>query len=86
DTRAKRGPLLLVGGGADRIVPPSLVRAAYRRYKDARSITELRVFAGRGHTLYTDHGWADVAGAALGFLDRHGLAAVPADSPRAQSS
>ncbi|MEV7007946.1 alpha/beta hydrolase [Streptosporangium sp. NPDC051022] len=77
DTRGKRGPLLLIAGKEDRIVPPSLVKAAYGRYRDTRSITEYQAFEGRGHSLCVDHGWADVAEAALSFLDRQGLAAMP---------
>jgi pimeloyl-ACP methyl ester carboxylesterase len=63
-----RGPLLLIAGGEDHTVPPVLVHSAARRYRNARAITELHAFPGRGHSLVIDSGWKEVAQYCLGWL------------------
>ncbi|MGY1806827.1 alpha/beta hydrolase [Blastococcus sp. SYSU D00669] len=79
DTRAERGPLLMVAAGEDRTVPESTVRAAHRiQAKRNAGVTEFRAFPGRGHSYGADSGWRDVADAALEFLSRHGVTAAPA--------
>jgi non-heme chloroperoxidase len=78
DTRAERGPLLMLAAGEDRTVPESSVRAAYRiQSKRNAGVTELVDFPGRSHSYGADSGWRDVAGTALDFLTRHGIAAAP---------
>ena len=37
-------------------------------------VTELREFPDRGHSLALDHGWREVAEAAVTWLDKHALA------------
>jgi non-heme chloroperoxidase len=73
DTERERGPLLLLAAGRDRTVPESSVKAAYRIQRRNPGVTEFRTFADRGHSMGADAGWADVAGAALEFLARHGV-------------
>lgn len=74
DLRHERGPLLLIGGGKDRTVPASTVRAAYKlQSKKNSGITEFQVFPDRGHSYPADHGWRELADAALAFLDKHGI-------------
>jgi len=78
DVDRERGPLLIIAGGADRTVPEATVRAAYKRYRHNPSVTELKVFDGRSHSQPIDHGWRDIAGYALDFLARSGLAPAAA--------
>ncbi|MEZ0094481.1 alpha/beta hydrolase [Streptacidiphilus sp. EB129] len=74
DTRRDdRGPLLLVAGGADHIVPPVVVKAAYDLYTPSRATTDYHVFPGRGHSMVLDHGWRDVAEHSLNWLNRQGF-------------
>ena len=73
DVNAKRGPLLITGGGRDRVVPAVTTRAAFAQYRKASTTTEYREFADRGHSLAIDHGWREVADVALAFLAKHGL-------------
>jgi hypothetical protein len=49
-------------------VPPVLVRSALRRYRLSTAITEIKEFAGRGHSLTIDSGWKEIADACLGWL------------------
>lgn len=70
---ATRGPLLLVSGAADHTVPPVLVRSTLKRYRKSPAATELKMFAGRGHSLTIDSGWREIAEYSLGWLKGKGL-------------
>lgn len=73
----ERGPLLVISGGKDNIVPWALSNAAYKRQKKNSAPTEIVEIEGRGHSLVIDNGWPEVADTALGFLTRHGVTATP---------
>ncbi len=68
---ATRGPLLLVAGERDHIVPPAVTRATMRQYRRSGALTELVEIPGRGHSLTIDHGWREVADTALSWLGAH---------------
>jgi len=68
-----RAPLLIISGGADRTVPDSVTRAAYKMYGKSAAVTEFRQFPDRGHSLTVDSGWRDVAQASLDWLARQGI-------------
>jgi pimeloyl-ACP methyl ester carboxylesterase len=72
-TNATRGPLLITSGEKDHIVPPVLCKSALKRYKKSPAITELKSFAGRGHSLAIDHGWKKIAEYSLQWLNEKGL-------------
>ncbi|TIC83554.1 alpha/beta hydrolase [Nocardioides sp. GY 10113] len=70
-----RGPMLVVTGERDHIVPFALGNAAYQRQKkNAHHVTELVEIPGAGHSLVIDSHWGEVADVALEFLARVGLA------------
>ncbi|MEV0850189.1 alpha/beta hydrolase [Streptomyces sp. NPDC049954] len=73
---AARGPLLLVSGQEDRMVPDPVTRAVYRLYGDSTAVSELKQFADRGHSMVVDSGWRAVADHVLGWLDTHGVHAL----------
>lgn len=66
----QRGPLLIVSGEKDHTVPHAVAEAAFRRQKRNKGVTEFLEFKNRGHSLTIDHGWQEVADAALGFVRR----------------
>jgi pimeloyl-ACP methyl ester carboxylesterase len=70
---SRRGPLLLIAGGADHTVPPLLVRSALRVYQNSAAVTELKEFAGRGHSLTVDSGWWEIAEYCLTWLRGKGF-------------
>ncbi|MFG1663937.1 alpha/beta hydrolase [Streptomyces sp. Y7] len=72
---ADRGPLLLISGQEDLLVPDSVTRAVYKQYGDSTAVTDLKQFADRAHSLVVDSGWRYVADYVLGWLDEHGLRA-----------
>lgn len=75
---ARRGPLLLVSGQEDLLVPDVVTRAAYLRYGDSTALTDLKQFADRAHSLTIDSGWRFVADYVLGWLHERGIRPRPA--------
>jgi pimeloyl-ACP methyl ester carboxylesterase len=65
-----RGPLLIISGEKDHIVPWSIAKASYKRQKRNSAVTEIIEIPGRGHSLVIDHGWREVAETALAFVQR----------------
>lgn len=76
---ATRGPLLVVSGQEDRLVPDPVTRAVYKLYGDSSAMSDLKQFADRGHSMVVDSGWRAVADYVLAWLDAHGIHAVPAE-------
>ena len=70
---ANRGPLLLMMGGKDHTVPEAVTKATLKQYRHSEATTDLLEFADRAHSLTIDHGWKDVADAALSWLGKQGL-------------
>lgn len=71
---ADRGPLLVVSGEKDNIVPWALANAAYKQQaKNTHHVTEIVEIPGVGHSLVIDSHWGEVADAALAFLRARGL-------------
>lgn len=68
-----RGPLLLISGQEDRVVPDAVTRAAYKLYGDCTAVTNLKQFPDRGHSLIVDSGWHQVADYALTWLAANGV-------------
>jgi pimeloyl-ACP methyl ester carboxylesterase len=65
-----RGPLLLISGDADHTVPPSLVKAQFKKQQRNPGVTEFKSIPDRGHSLTIDDGWQEVANASLEFVKR----------------
>ncbi|MBU3870175.1 alpha/beta hydrolase, partial [Streptomyces sp. 4503] len=74
-----RGPLLLLSGQEDRLIPDSVTRTVYKQYGDSTAVTDLKQFADRGHSLVIDNGWRFVADYVLGWLDERGIRALPGE-------
>ncbi len=69
DFNRPRRPLLITAGQKDHIVPASLNRSNYKKYKGP-SITEFKEFAGRDHFLIGSRGWEEVADYCLAWLNQ----------------
>ena len=70
-TSPHRGPLLIISGQSDAIVPPAVSYANYQKQLSNSGVTEFSEMPRRGHSLIIDDGWHDVAAAALAFIRRH---------------
>jgi len=67
----KRGPLLILDGEKDHVVPWAIANASYKRQRRNDGVTEIMKVPGRGHALTIDHGWQEVADIALEFVQKH---------------
>ena len=71
DTRNPgRGPLLIISGEKDHVVPWAITNASYKLQKRNPGVTEITEISGRGHALTIDSGWREVADRALAFVQR----------------
>src|SRR3984885_11885856 len=68
-----RGPLLITAGGNDHTVPAAITPATRQLYHKSPAITDFIEFPDRGHSLTIDHGWGEVAQAALDWLRQRSL-------------
>jgi non-heme chloroperoxidase len=66
-----RGPLLILDGEKDHTVPWAIADASYKKQKRNPGVTEITQVPGRGHSLTIDHGWREVAGLSLSFVQAH---------------
>ena len=73
DFKQARAPLLLIAGSADNIIPPSLNRTNYEKYKASPSVTDFKEFAGRTHFIIGQKNWEEVADYVRSWLSRQGL-------------
>ena len=65
-----RGPLLILDGELDHVVPWSIANASFHKQKRNPGVTEIVKVPGRGHALTIDSGWREVADLALAFVQR----------------
>lgn len=77
DIEKPHNPLLLIGAAEDQIIPNTLVARNAEAYTDQRSHAEYREFSGRGHFLYGEENWEEVATLTANWLKDH-LSAVRA--------
>lgn len=68
---ADRAPLLFIGGEKDVIMPASLNRKNFRKYRHSSAVTAYKEFAGRSHFIIGEAGWEEVAGYALDWALQH---------------
>jgi pimeloyl-ACP methyl ester carboxylesterase len=65
-----RGPLLIIDGEKDNVVPWAIANASYKKQKRNEGVTEIVKIPNRGHALTIDSGWREVADTALAFVKR----------------
>jgi pimeloyl-ACP methyl ester carboxylesterase len=69
DFKKPHAPLLITAGEKDHIIPASLNRTNYERYRSGSSVTDFKVFPGRDHYVIGEPGWQEVADFALSWLN-----------------
>ena len=65
-----RGPLLIVSGERDHVVPWAIAHASFKIQERNPGVTEIVEIPNRGHALTIDSGWREVADKALAFVKR----------------
>lgn len=81
DFGASRGPLLMIAGGGDHLVPAALNLKNVACYAGSPSVTEFRLYEGRSHLTILEPGWRQLASYCVDWLDRRKLGALKAVSP-----
>ena len=73
----KRAPLLFIAGGADHVIPASVVRHMADKYGRSTAITALKEYPGRSHFTMIQDGWEEVADYALTWaVEQAGVATM----------
>jgi pimeloyl-ACP methyl ester carboxylesterase len=71
DFAKKRGPLLLLSGEDDRIIPPSVTRLNYQEYEKDAGVTEYKEFKERSHFIISEKGWKEVVEFSLSWIEKN---------------
>ncbi len=71
DFKKPHPPLLLIAGSSDNIIPASLNRSNYAKYKASTSVTDFKEFAGRTHFIIGQKNWAEVADYVLAWMNEN---------------
>ena len=66
-------PLLFIAGSADNIIPSSLNKSNYAKYRVSPSVTDFKEFAGRTHFTIGQRNWEEVADYILTWLIEKGI-------------
>ena len=61
DFSKPHNPLLIIAGEKDHIIPSSLNKKNFEAYKDKKSKTDFKEFAGRTHYICGQENWEEVA-------------------------
>ena len=73
----KRAPLLFIAGGADHVIPASVVRHMAQKYGRSKAVTALKEYPGRSHFTMIQEGWEELADYALSWaVEQASLAAM----------
>jgi len=68
DFKKPHAPMLFISGEDDHIIPASLNKKNFKRYKDENSKREHKIFAGRDHFIAGEEGWEEVANYAYNWI------------------
>jgi len=75
DETAVSSPVLVIGGGKDRMVPPSVVRRVASKYEDVATYKE---YPSHTQWIVEEPGWEDVAADVVAWLERVSVGDLPA--------
>jgi alpha-beta hydrolase superfamily lysophospholipase len=67
----ERAPLLIIAGGEDNIMPPSVNESNAKHYRRSKADTDYKEFEGRSHFTVGQPGWEEVAEYALQWAEEH---------------
>lgn len=70
-TQTAREPLLIIAGGKDHIIPDSLNRSNFKKYRNSPSHTDFITFQNRNHLTVLQPGWENVAEYILQWVDEY---------------
>jgi len=59
--RNNRAPLLMIAGSRDHLIPPRIVKANVKAYRESTAVTDYKEFPERTHFIIGQSGWQEVA-------------------------
>lgn len=68
DFKKSRGPLLMIAGSKDNIIPATLNVRNFKAYGKNKSTTDFKLFEGRNHYTVNQEGWEKVADYILSWM------------------
>lgn len=68
DFNKERGPLLIIAGAKDNIIPASLNKRNFHAYRKNKSITDFKLYENRNHLTLNQDGWITVADDIIAWL------------------
>ena len=69
DLTKPRGPLLMIAGEKDHIIPAAMNYKNFELYRNTPGYTEFRMFEGRDHWGIAGAGWEELAAATLAWIE-----------------
>jgi pimeloyl-ACP methyl ester carboxylesterase len=63
--RNNRAPLLMIAGASDHVIPPRIVKANVKAYRNSTAVTDYKEFPDRTHFIIGQNGWQEVANYSL---------------------
>ncbi|MCO4291442.1 alpha/beta hydrolase [Solitalea sp. MAHUQ-68] len=69
DFKKPHVPLLFIGGGDDKLFPPTLTQTLANKYSDKASSVDLKIFEGKSHFICGEPGWEKVADYVLNWYE-----------------
>jgi len=73
DFKKEHVPLLILAGSDDHIIPSSLNKTNFRKYKNQASITDFKEFEDTNHYVVSLPGWKRQANYILDWLDKYDI-------------
>jgi pimeloyl-ACP methyl ester carboxylesterase len=73
DFKKPHPPLLITAGSQDNIIPVSLNKSNFEKYKDSSSVTDFKEFPGRTHFLIDQKGWEEIADYVTTWLKKQNI-------------
>jgi pimeloyl-ACP methyl ester carboxylesterase len=67
---SERGPLLLIAGEKDHLIPAHITKSNHDHYKESAARTDFHEFPGRSHILFAQDGWEEVAEFSASWLEQ----------------
>jgi pimeloyl-ACP methyl ester carboxylesterase len=77
DFNKSRGPLLIIAGGKDNIIPASLNKRNFKAYHKNSSVTDFKLYENRNHLTLNQIGWENVADDILSWLKGISIVQTP---------
>ena len=70
DFKKAHTPLFFIGGGNDKIFPPTLTKTIATKYQDKNSKVDLKIYDGKSHFICGEPGWEKIADDILNWYEK----------------